>query len=38
MVLEYMANNNIVSFKEVSSIIYAYQSNPDKAIEKLGIA
>jgi len=36
-VLEYMAQNDITSFKEVSSIIYAYQSHPERAIEMLGI-
>jgi len=35
--LEYMANNDITTFKEVSSIIYTYQSNPEKAINMLGI-
>jgi len=36
-VLEYMVNNNIESFKEVSSIIYAYQSNPEKLLKRIGI-
>jgi flagellar protein FlaI len=30
--LEYLADNDIISFKEVSSIIYTYQSNPEKAL------
>jgi len=37
MILEYMAENNITSFKEVSNIIYAYQADPEKAMKLLGI-
>jgi flagellar protein FlaI len=36
-ILEFMADNNITSFKEVSNIIYTYQIDPYKAVKMLGI-
>lgn len=36
-ILEYMVKNEVVSFEEVSSIIYSYQTNPEKTIIQLGI-
>ncbi len=35
MVLEYMADNNITDFQEISDIINAYQSTPEKILKKL---
>ncbi len=36
-ILDYMLENDVESFAEVSNIIYAYQTNPEKTLEKLGI-
>ncbi len=36
-ILDYMIENDIANFSEVSNIIYAYQTNPEKTLEKLGI-
>ncbi|MFP3908530.1 MAG: type II/IV secretion system ATPase subunit [Archaeoglobaceae archaeon] len=36
-ILDYMVDNDVVSFGEVSSIIRSYQTNPEKTMEKLGI-
>ncbi|WP_342305151.1 ATPase, T2SS/T4P/T4SS family [Methanolobus sp. ZRKC5] len=38
MVLEYMVNNNITDFQEISDIINAYQSTPEKILKKLKLA
>lgn len=35
-ILEYMVDNNITEFKEISSIINEYQSTPERLLEKLG--
>ncbi|MDY0387706.1 MAG: type II/IV secretion system ATPase subunit [Methanolobus sp.] len=35
MVLEYMVNNNVTDFQEISDIINAYQSTPEKILKKL---
>jgi flagellar protein FlaI len=37
-ILEFMASNNITSFKDVSNIIHAYQADPEKAMRLLGIS
>ena len=37
-VLEHMVNNNISDFKEISDIINAYQSTPEKVLRKLNLA
>ncbi len=37
-VLEHMINNGISDFKEISDIINAYQSTPEKVLRKLGLA
>ncbi|WMW25277.1 ATPase, T2SS/T4P/T4SS family [Methanolobus sediminis] len=34
-ILEYMANNGITDFQEISDIINAYQSTPEKVLKKL---
>lgn len=34
-ILEHMAENNITDFQEISDIINAYQSTPEKVLEKL---
>ncbi|NYT19547.1 MAG: type II/IV secretion system ATPase subunit [Methanosarcinales archaeon] len=36
-VLEYMVDNNIEDFKEISDIINAYQSTPDKVLKELNL-
>ncbi|MCD4703517.1 MAG: type II/IV secretion system ATPase subunit [Methanosarcinaceae archaeon] len=36
-VLDYMINNNINDFKEISSIINAYQATPEKLLKKLNM-
>lgn len=38
LVLEYMVNNNITDFQEISDIINAYQSTPEKVLKKLKLA
>ncbi|WP_406669907.1 ATPase, T2SS/T4P/T4SS family [Methanolobus sp. ZRKC4] len=38
MVLEYMVNNNITDFQEISDIINSYQSTPEKVLKKLKLA
>lgn len=38
MVLEYMVNNNVTDFQEISDIINAYQSTPEKILKKLELA
>ncbi|WP_094228689.1 type II/IV secretion system ATPase subunit [Methanolobus psychrotolerans] len=37
-ILEYMVNNNINDFQEISDIINAYQSTPEKVLRKLKLA
>jgi flagellar protein FlaI len=34
-ILEYMADNGITDFQEISDIINAYQSTPEKVLKKL---
>ncbi|MDK2835214.1 MAG: archaeal flagellar protein FlaI, partial [Methanolobus sp.] len=36
-ILEYMVNNNINDFNEISGIINAYQSRPERVLQKLQI-
>jgi flagellar protein FlaI len=36
-VLEFMVDHNIRDFKSVANIIHAYQSNPDKILERMEI-
>lgn len=36
-VIEYMLNNNVREFKQISAIIHAYSVKPDHVLEKLGI-
>ncbi|AEA47659.1 type II/IV secretion system ATPase subunit [Archaeoglobus veneficus] len=36
-ILEYMAENNIMAFKDVANVIYTYQADPDRAMRILGI-
>jgi len=36
-VLEYLIDNKITDFKAIATIIHAYESTPEKVIEKLGI-
>jgi flagellar protein FlaI len=37
-ILEYMVNNNVKDFQEISDIINAYQSTPEKVLRKLQLA
>jgi len=37
-ILEFMAENNVTSFKEVSNVIYTYQADPDKAMKLLELS
>ncbi|AEH60318.1 type II secretion system protein E [Methanosalsum zhilinae DSM 4017] len=36
-ILEYMVNNNITDFKEITSIINTYQSNPHKVLDSFNL-
>ncbi|RLI75480.1 secretion system protein E, partial [Archaeoglobales archaeon] len=36
-ILEYMAEYNIRNFRDVSNIIHAYQTDPDKAMNLIGL-
>ena len=38
LVLEYMLENNISKFEDIATIIYAYQANPQKVLEKIGLS
>lgn len=37
-ILEYLVQNEVTDFKVISTIIQAYQSTPDKVLQKLGLA
>ncbi|MEA1944989.1 MAG: type II/IV secretion system ATPase subunit [Euryarchaeota archaeon] len=37
-ILEYLVKNDISDFKMIATIIHAYQSTPEKVLQKLGIA
>ncbi|RLI84407.1 MAG: secretion system protein E, partial [Archaeoglobales archaeon] len=37
-VIEFMIEHNIRDFKSVSNVIHAYQTKPEKVLEKMGIA
>jgi flagellar protein FlaI len=36
-VLEYLVDNDITDFKEIATIIHAYEATPEKVLQKLGI-
>ena len=36
-VLEYLVDNDITDFNEIATIIHAYESTPEKVLQKLGI-
>ena len=38
LVLEYMLESNITKFEDIATIIYAFQANPQKILEKIGVS